>query len=117
MTFKELKKQIKEDLKQRAQIISRGKFLRKPDNRTDITDDDKKNFYYMSSFDNWMVERHSIEYRHMHIAYCMMFNGTPYNMIENPRINNKPSKSKLEGWKEKWEAEIEVEKVGELDAA
>lgn len=113
MTFKELKKQIKEDLKQRAQIISRGKYLRKPDNRINMTDDDKKNFYYSSRFDNWMVERHSIEYRHMHIAYCMMFNGTPYNMIEKPRENNKPSKSKLDGWKSIWELEIDGADVEE----
>ena len=35
------------------------------------------------------VMREAREFRHKHIAYCLL-NGTPYELIEQPRENNKP---------------------------
>lgn len=35
------------------------------------------------------------EYRHTHIALCLA-RGTPYEMIENPRENNKPNMNTVE---------------------
>ncbi len=106
MTFKELKNKIKEEQKLLAQSIKRGKHLRKPKHRTNLTDEDEKFFttyggetYYAS----WKVESISHEYRLHHIVYCTMFNGTPYDKIENPRENNKVNKNVLYDIRKKWE--------------
>lgn len=37
----------------------------------------------------WEVQQLAWEFRHQHIAYCML-NGTPYDEIECPRADNKP---------------------------
>lgn len=37
----------------------------------------------------WAVQSRAREFRHKHIAYCLL-NGTPYELIEQPRENNKP---------------------------
>lgn len=37
----------------------------------------------------YKVMRRAREFRHKHIAYCLL-NGTPYKLIEQPRENNKP---------------------------
>jgi hypothetical protein len=112
MTFKELKQQIKKELKEKAQIIRRGKFLRKPGNRAEgVTKEDKKNFYYSSRFDYfdyWKVKEHSHEFRHMHIAYCQFFNKTPYNMIE-PYCENMPREYTIKNYMTKWESKIDEE--------
>ena len=103
MTYKELKNKIKEEQKILALQIRRGKYLRKPDHRVDITKDDKKLYYYGSIFATWNIERLSWEYRHKHIAYCKMFHNTPYGMIEDPKEDNKPNKKQIEKYENEWE--------------
>jgi len=111
MTFKELKLKIKEEQKQLAQKITRGKYLRKPHRRNDITDDDKRLYFWSSDsniyYNKHKVERFSNKYRHRHIVYCQMFNGTPYDKIEQPRDENGPSGSLLDSIQKQWESEID----------
>ena len=115
MTFKELKLKIKEEQKQLAQIIRRGKYLRKPHRREDMTPEDRKSYFYKGYSNNtyyynqMKVEDLSSEYRHIHIMYCHMFNGTPYDKIEQPRDENGPSGSLLDSIQKQWESEIDEE--------
>ena len=106
MTFKELKQKIKEEQKDLAQKISRGKYLRKPYRRVDVTAKDKKLYYYGEYYDDYQVYKLSYDYRHRHIAYCQFFNNTPYNLIES-QTNNLPKNELIEEYKSKW--------LGELD--
>jgi len=96
MTFKELKNKIKEEQKTLAQNIRNGKSGRKPDNRGDDNLKDYKNL-------DWNRDH----YRHTHVAYCLFFNNTPYEKIENPREENSPRSSTIESLKEKWSGEID----------
>jgi len=105
MTFKELKKQIKEELKARAHDIKIGKPLRKPSNRTAETP--KSHFKAWDAL--WSNQR---MFRHQHIAYCEYFNKTPRSMIEMPDIYNKPSQKMIDKFKMKWMA-IKLDKVEE----
>jgi len=109
MTYKDLKNKIKEKQKTLALQIRRGKFLRKSCNRVDITEDDKKLYY--SNWDNdfsvWKVETLSDEYRHKHIAYCNLFNNTPYELIESPRDNNKANTSAIDSYKNEWKGQLD----------
>ena len=107
MTYKDLKNKIKEEQKDLALKIRRGKFLRKPKNRTDVTKEDKKLFFYGSEFEPWEVKTLSRTYRHRHIIYCHMFNNTPYDKIEMPRDNNSPEAYLLEKIRENWEKELD----------
>ena len=107
MNYKDLKNKIKEEQKNLALKIRRGKFLRKPKNRTELTKEDKKSFFYGSDFEPWEVTSLSYKYRHRHIVYCHMFNNTPYNKIEMPRNNNSPNSNLLEGIRENWEKKID----------
>ena len=109
MTFKELKQKIKEEQKELAQIISRGKYLRKPCRRTDITKEDKNLYYFGAHYEPWKVEELRYNFRHRHIAYCQLFNKTPYSSIETPREENLPSKSLIKNFENEW--------LGELDEA
>jgi hypothetical protein len=113
MNFKEVKSKIKEEQKELAKRITRGKFLRKAKNRADITDDEKKYFIYKFSdeehFMNWKVEQLSNDYRHRHIVYCNMFNNTPYDKIEKPREKNSPDGVKLSKIRKSWESMIDEE--------
>lgn len=96
MTFKELKLKIKEEQKVLAQKIKNGKSGRKPKNRT------KEN---LSDYDNlWLHRRH---YRHKHIVYCNMFNGTPYDKIERAREGNRPDSYLLNKYKKEWEGMLD----------
>jgi hypothetical protein len=96
MTFKELKKKIKEEQKTLAQSITNGKTGRKPKNRND------KNY---KDWDNLAWNGH--EYRHKHIIYCQFFNNTPYASIEQPRDGNKPSSYMLDSIKTEWEGMLD----------
>ena len=107
MTFKELKRKIKQEQKDLALKIRRGKFLRKPKNRKDVTKEEKKLFFYGSTFQPWEVEALSRKYRHNHIIYCNMFNKTPYDKIEVPRDDNSPNSSLLENIREEWEKQLD----------
>lgn len=107
MTFKELRKRVKEEQKQLAKDIRRGKYLRKPSNRTDITDDDKNLYYHYGDFETYMVEGLSWNYRHYHVAYCTFFNNTPYNLIESSPAKG-PDTERIRLIKEGWESEIET---------
>lgn len=115
MTFKELKLKIKEEQKQLAQQITRGKYLRKPHRREDITDEDRSLYFYKSYngdryyYNQDRVENLSNTYRHIHIMYCNMFNGTPYDKIEQPRDDNGPNGYLLDEIKKDWEAQIDEE--------
>ena len=90
MTFKELKKKIKEEQKSLAQIIKEKKSKRKkvPDG-------------YVAG-----LEFDSNKYRHIHIAYCTFFNDTPYGMIEND-CHEDPDTDRIDEYKKNWEAQID----------
>jgi hypothetical protein len=109
MTFKELKQKIKEEQKELAQIISRGKYLRKPCRRTDVTEEDKKLYYLVGMYCPWKVEELRYNFRHRHITYCRLFNKTPHSSIEKPREDNLPSNNLIEKFKNEW--------LGKLDEA
>ena len=116
MKFKELKQQIKEEQKQRAQKIIRGKFLRKPKNRLDLSDSDKKsycwNYTNSSVYDYCHVVSLSHDYRHVHIAYCMFFNKTPYEKIESKvREDHAPKKSLIDHYIKQWESLLSEETI------
>ena len=99
MTKKQLKLQIKTELKSLAKDIRAGKNLRKPKNQ--IGD--------LRTLNKLDYNRDS--YRHKHIAYCLMFNNTPYHMIECPRDDNKPHKYSLESYKKDWKELIDEETI------
>ena len=96
MTYKELKNRIKEEQKSLAQSIKNGKTGRKP-----------KNLVVGNTHDWNSLESNQHTYRHQHIVYCNMFNRTPYELIEQPRDNNKPSSYYLDQLKIKWELELD----------
>ena len=98
MTYKELKNKIKEEQKSLAQKIRICKPLRKPKNWQAASEEVRK-------LCRW--EDYSIEYRHRHIVYCMMFNRTPYDAIENPRGDNLPSSYLMNQIEEEWELELD----------
>jgi len=106
MTFKELKNKIKEEQKELAKVIRKGKFYRKPGNRTDMTDEEKRRYLsYDGSVD---IDHLRSSYRHTHIMYCDFFNHTPYDKIEtNPRPNNLANGYILSDLRKKWESEID----------
>ena len=113
MTFKEIKKQTKEELKDIAFDIKTGKFFRKPARREiGVTSDEQ-----FKAFNSLDYNRHV--YRHRHIAYCEFFNGTLRTEIENPREYNKPNQKLIDGYKNKWVDQIDVveETNEELEAA
>lgn len=101
MTFKELKLKIKEEQKDLAHQIKIGKPLRKPRNYDKAGGDGIKAYHNLE----WNRDT----FRHRHITYCHMFNGTPYEKIENPRDGNGPSSYQLEKFKKEWEEEIDDE--------
>lgn len=113
MTFKELKQKIKEEQKQLAQLISRGKYLRKPHRRTDdeVTKEDRKNYFYSSYYEYFKVTSLGDDYRHRHIVYCTMFNNTPYEQIEQPAEDNRPSQARLDNIRKLWEKELDEEVI------
>jgi len=98
MTFKELKKKIKEEQKHLALLITNGKSGRKPKHRSS-----KNTADYDSLF------RNQWDYRHRHITYCQMFNNTPYELIEQPRDGNKPFSNSLDRIKKEWEGLLDEE--------
>jgi len=100
MTKRQLKLQIKTELKSLAKDIRTGKNLRKPKNQTG------KDLSKLSR-----LEWNRDSYRHKHIAYCTMFNNTPYHMIECPRDDNQPNKYTLESYKKEWEGLIDEEAI------
>lgn len=106
MKFRDLKRETKEELKQRAAEIALGKPLRKPSRWATATKEEKAA--------NDKLYRNRITYRHMHIAYCEFFNNTPYAMIENPRKGNEPNKNSIKTYKNFWEEEID--EVDEVEA-
>jgi len=109
MIYRDLKNKIKEEQKILAQLIKRGKGLRKPCNRTDVTKDDKQNFYSpwgdSDGFANWKIESLSDDYRHKHIVYCNFFNKTPYEMIERT-CHEDPASGRLSSIRKEWEGQL-----------
>jgi len=93
MTYKELKKEIKEEQKALAKAIREGKRARKPSNRNE----ENIGFYNALYWNR-------INYRYKHIAYCNMFNNTPYEKIERPRDCNTINKARLNKIREDWES-------------
>ena len=78
--FKNLKSEIKEEQKELAIKIRKEKNRRK-------TKDYKNDREYWDILYN--INSFKREYRANHIAYCIFFNNTPYEKIENPREGNK----------------------------
>lgn len=71
--------ELKAELKELAKEIKRLKYKR--DHWMEFGNDQSE---FM-----WQVQRDAWEFRHWHIAYCML-NGTEYSRIEQPREGNKP---------------------------
>lgn len=90
MTFKELKKKIKEEQKSLAQNIKEKKSKRK-----------KVDNGYVDG-----LEIAKIKYRHIHISYCTFFNDTPYGMIEQT-CHEDPNKNRIDELKKNWENQID----------
>jgi len=112
MTYRDLKNQIKNEQKVLALKIRRGKHLRKPCNRTDVTPEDK-NLYYSQwgegdGFANWKIDSLSYEYRLKHIAYCTMFFKTPYEEIEL-FCKESPDFDVVDSYKKEWEGLLDEE--------
>ena len=108
MKFKELKNQIKNEQKELALKIRRGKFLRKPSNRLNLTDYDKRNFFSGGIFYDYYINTYSSRYRMTHIAYCMFFYKTPYEKIESStKENNNPNKTLISKYIKEWESQID----------
>jgi hypothetical protein len=100
MTFKELKKQIKEEQKQLASEIRAMKGERK-----------SSQYGYVSGLDYARDE-----YRHKHIAYCQFFNHTPYEKIELT-CHEAPRKSNIKSHMTVWESSIEKDVDEVVDEA
>lgn len=90
MTFKELKKKIKEEQKSLAQNIKEKKSRRK-----------KESDGYVAG-----LEVARIKYRHNHIAYCTFFNKTPYGIIEQS-CHESPNNNRIDELKKNWETQID----------
>jgi hypothetical protein len=99
MTFKELKLKIKNELKQLAQEIRIGKSLRKPHLYAQAPPEHRKLAR--------ICEGNRDDFRHKHIMYCHMFNGTPYDKIEQPREDNGPRSWLLDEYRKKWESMLD----------
>jgi hypothetical protein len=91
MTYKELKNKIKEEQKDLAQKIRELKGKRK-----EVSDGYVQGLWHYQD-----------DYRHTHIAYCQFFNNTPYGLIEQPREDNKPRKTKIQSHFTIWESKID----------
>lgn len=73
-----------------------------------------RNGKYMGST-QWDLECKKSEFRHQHIAYCML-RGKTYNEIENyTRPGNEPNMNKIEAIMETMKAEI-LERNPEMEA-
>ncbi len=96
MTYKELKKKVKEEQKSLAQTIRNGKTGRKPGNRNDENIADYN-----------CLEGNRDNYRYRHIIYCTMLNNTPYELVEQPRDDNAPSTYYLDKIKKEWENQLD----------
>lgn len=103
MNFKELKLQIKFELKELVNEIKLWKSLRKPDNRIG----DYKNIQQWNISSKLSYLKY--EFRLLHIAYCEFFNHTPYESIEKPRKEKtitKYERNGIEKQKYDWMMEI-----------
>lgn len=112
MNFKDLRDKIKEEQKHLAQQIKRGKSLRKPKDRINVSEKDRALYYGLygdsDGFTYWKVTDLGETYRHRHIIYCNMFFNTPYEMIEqSTRDDHKPSTYQLEKIQKEWESELD----------
>ena len=102
MTRKELKLQVKEEQKKIAELIKILKPARKPS----VYYSDSELYDAIRKEHGW-VEDLQWKYRHQHIMYCNIFNGTPYDKIENPAENNRPNGFYLDKIKNRWNSMME----------
>lgn len=99
MTYKDLKNKIKEEQKALAHKIRVCKPLRKPSSWETASEEAKK-------LCRW--ENYGWTFRHRHIVYCNMFNGTPYDKIETTvRNDNRPNTTLLSNIRKEWEEELD----------
>lgn len=111
MNYKKLKCKIKEEQKLLAIEIRRGKYLRKPSHWEGHTEEEEDQLF--STYDGetffkyWKIESLSYKYRHRHIAYCTMFNRTPYEKIETPKNGNSADKRTIENCKKQWVSHLD----------
>jgi len=76
---------IKEELKKLAQQIRESKVNLK----------DKQRKGTASYKDHWSVSTLKSQFRHRHIAYCLV-KGKLYEQIERPRLGNEPDAKSIE---------------------
>jgi hypothetical protein len=103
MKFKELKNQIKEQQKLLAARLKRIRSVRKPDAYHKAPKEVQEEY---NKYGSWKLPYTKDEYRHIHIAYCMFFNKTPYEKIETPRENRKAKTSLIESYHMEWELKL-----------
>jgi len=111
MNYKDLKNKVKQEQKSLAKQIRRGKELRKPCNRKDVTEEDRAMYYTTfggdsEGFANWKIEGLSDTFRHKHIAYCMFFFNTPYDLIES-NCNENPDFNTVDSFKNEWDGMLD----------
>lgn len=80
---------VKQELKDLAQDLKETKPKRRPNNGLD--------------YQVYLMKR---EYRHKHIAYCML-RGTPRELIECPRADNQPNEFTIKDYIRKYGADEE----------
>jgi hypothetical protein len=96
---------MKQDLKNLAADIKNGKSGRKPKNRNDMNAKDYQNLYYARR-----------QFRHLHIAHCLM-HGRTMEQIENPREGNEPSQAQIDKYIANYPAYVPRVEVEQQEAA
>jgi hypothetical protein len=104
MTFKELKNKTKKQLKETANTIRILKAARKPH----VYNSNPVLYNSMGSLDS-----HRYNYRHKHIAYCMFFNRTEYEVIEK-KCNENPYIGLVDQYKKEWTYIVEANQDGKI---
>lgn len=100
MTKKEVKQQVKTQIKVLAKSLTTLKASRK---------EGKRNGRALDSIVSDIL-RKKYEVRHLHVAYCLFFNGTDYNDIERKvACDNHPSEYVINKHTAEWEQSIQEE--------
>lgn len=93
------KYRMKEDLKKLASRIRNGKSGRKPKFRDSTNTQDHND-----------LDRLRYQFRHIHIAYCLM-RGRKMEQIERPREDNQPSDAQIQRYIEQYTPEVEQQEA------
>lgn len=95
-SMKEIKEIMKQELKEEGKALRVLKDEFKNKQRTDT----------LTYRDFFKVPKAKHDFRHKHIAYCEL-RGTPRELIEQPRKDNKPNEDKIKRFKDFYLAMLE----------